>query len=367
MGALEGFGGAESADDVGNIALAGIDFGVEAAHVGGGDFAGEVRESRRELRVASERVLANDGDGVISREVVKIVLKRDEVEGVDEAVGGVAGDHIDFFFSERAVNQAEVHDAGLRGEMQAVALGPAGEAVGAFEKFVADSDAHARREGSEVGGAAEIVALSLLAADNHGEGVVEAERLRELQMEAASVFGFDAIVDGGGIAGGRFVEDGGEGGAGVLDVEVEFAGEESLLAEQGAAEIGFALDVKAGAGLDVLGEKLGEDDLFGEEFGADDDLRFVRATGGGKEQNRGNAETGECREEATLHLFNFSCERTEEKEEAARRVRTTEGTENVVNGSGLTSITFAVNGWSRAALLHSLKNPGPWRRSTTHA
>ena len=36
--------------------------------------------------------------------------------------------------------------------------------------------------------------------------------------------------------------------------------------QEGAAEIGFALDVDGGAGFDVLGEELGEDDLLGEEF-----------------------------------------------------------------------------------------------------
>ena len=65
---------------------------------------------------------------------------------------------------------------------------------------------------------------------------------------------------------GGFVEDGGEGGAGVFDVEVEVAGEQSFLAEERAAEIGFAIDVDAGAGFDVLGEEFGEDDLLGEKF-----------------------------------------------------------------------------------------------------
>jgi hypothetical protein len=41
------------------------------------------------------------------------------------------------------------------------------------------------------------------------------------------------------------------------------------LAKKCAAEIGFAFDVDASARFDVLGEQLGEDDLFGEKFGAD--------------------------------------------------------------------------------------------------
>ena len=46
--------------------------------------------------------------------------------------------------------------------------------------------------------------------------------------------------------------------------------------QQRAAEIGFAFHVDAGARFDVLGEEFGEDDLFGEKFGADYDLIFRR-------------------------------------------------------------------------------------------
>jgi hypothetical protein len=34
------FCGAEGADDCGDVALVGVDLGVEMAHVGGGEFAG---------------------------------------------------------------------------------------------------------------------------------------------------------------------------------------------------------------------------------------------------------------------------------------------------------------------------------------
>ena len=50
--------------------------------------------------------------------------------------------------------------------------------------------------------------------------------------------------------------------------------------EECAAEVGLALDGDAGFGFDVLSEKLGEDDLLGEEFGADDDFRLRRFVAG---------------------------------------------------------------------------------------
>ena len=41
------------------------------------------------------------------------------------------------------------------------------------------------------------------------------------------------------------------------------------MAEERSAEIGFAFDVHAGAGLNVLREELRQDDLLGEKFGPD--------------------------------------------------------------------------------------------------
>jgi hypothetical protein len=114
-----------------------------------------------------------------------------------------------------------------------------------------------------------VKALGVIAADDHGERVLKAEGLGDFEIETLGVALLDAIVDFVRIATGGFVEDGGQGGAGVFDVEVEITGEEGLLAEERAPEVGFAFDVEAGAGFDVLGEELGEDNLLGEKFGAD--------------------------------------------------------------------------------------------------
>ncbi len=51
-----------------------------------------------------------------------------------------------------------------------------------------------------------------------------------------------------------FVEDGGEGRAGVFDVEIELAGEERLVDEERAAEVGLANDGNPSAGFDVLSQ-----------------------------------------------------------------------------------------------------------------
>ncbi len=279
---LEVFGGAEGADDGGGVVLVGVDFGVHVTHVGGGDFSGEIGEGCAERREFRERVLANDRHGVVGRKIVAIVGEADEMERVDEAVGGIAGDDVDLFVDESAINEAEIHHAGRLGEMQAVALDEAAIAVGTLEKFVADAGAPSRRDRNDVGDGFEVELVGVGATDNHGESVFEAERFGDVEMEALGVALFDAIVDGlrVGIVGGRFVENGGERGAGVFDVEIELAGEKRLLAKKSAAEIGFAIDVDAGTGFDVLGEEFAEDHLFGEKFGADGDVGLGWAAAG---------------------------------------------------------------------------------------
>ncbi len=154
-----------------------------------------------------------------------VIGEGDEAEGVDEAVGGVAGDDVHLMIGEGAVDQAEVHDFGGFGEMEAVVLREAGKTVGALEEFVADAGAPFGGERRDVGDFLKVEIFRVAGADDHGESVFEAEGLGDLKVEAIGVELFDAVVDGVRIASGSFVEDGGEGGAGVFHVEVEFAGD----------------------------------------------------------------------------------------------------------------------------------------------
>src|ERR1700758_4916739 len=147
-----------------------------------------------------------------------VVDERNKVEGVDESVGGIAGDDVDFFVDESAIDQAEVHDAGRRDKVQAVELAPAGEAVGTLEEFVAEAGAHFGSVGDEVAGIAEMEALSVFAADDHGESVLKAERLGDFEIETLGVAFFHAIVDVAWVAARRIVEHGGERGASVFDI-----------------------------------------------------------------------------------------------------------------------------------------------------
>ena len=115
------------------------------------------------------------------------------MERVDEAIGGIAGDDVDFFVDQSAVDEAEVHDAGRCGEMQAVALAEAAVAVGALEKFVADAGAPSGSDRDDVGDFAEMELLGVGAADDHRERVFESERLGDFEIEALGVALLDAL------------------------------------------------------------------------------------------------------------------------------------------------------------------------------
>jgi hypothetical protein len=234
---------------------------------------------------------------------VAVVLESDEAESVDEAVSGIACDDVDFFLDESAVDQAEIENTGRFAELQAIALRPALVAVGAFEELVADAGAPVRSKGCDVGKSCEVIGFGVVATNDHREGVFEAERFGNVESETASVFFADALVDGARIALGFFAEDGGERGAGVLDVKIDIAAEHGFVNEKSAAEIGFAFDGNAGAGFDVLGEEFGEDDLFGEEFGGDDEVGFLRGAAGGEEE-REKKESG--KKGAADHFLEFS-------------------------------------------------------------
>ncbi len=257
VGPLEAARGAEGTDDGSGVLVLGVHRVVKAANIRGGEFISEIGEGRTKLGKFGERRLANDGDGVVGREVVAVVLESDKAEGINEAVGRVAGDDVHLMIDEGTINKAEVHDFGRSCEMEIVAVAPAAEAVGALEKFVADARAPLGGKGRNVGDFLQMEILRVIAADDHGESVFEAEGLSDFEMEALGVELFDAMVNGVRIALRGFVEDGGESGAGVLDVKIELAGFESFVDEERAAEIRLALDGDAGFGFNVLGEKFG--------------------------------------------------------------------------------------------------------------
>src|SRR5712671_7547073 len=105
------------------------------------------------------------------------------MERLNEAVGGVAGDDVDFFVDEGAVDEAEIHDAGRGGKMQTVRLAPAAKTVGALEEFVSETRAHLGGVRDDVAGVAQVQVLGVGTTNHHGEGVLKAEGLADFEIE----------------------------------------------------------------------------------------------------------------------------------------------------------------------------------------
>src|SRR5437879_10071184 len=159
--------------------------------------------------------------------------------------------------------------------MQIVAMAPAAKSIWALEEFIADTGAPFGREWNDIGNLVKMKILGVVSANDHGESVLKAEWLGDFEVKALGVKLPDAIVDGGGITSRRFVQDGGEGGAGVFNVEVELSSLEGSVDEERAAEIGFASDGDAGARFDVLGEQLSKHDLLRATVGTGGAVRVT--------------------------------------------------------------------------------------------
>lgn len=135
-----------------------------------------------------------------------------------------------------------------------------------------------------------VVLLGVRSADDHGEGVVEAKGRLYLDVETVFVEAGDGFVDSGGVAVEGLFEDGGEGGAGVLGIGVDAAGDEGLMAEVGAGEVEAAVDLLVSLGFNLLGEEFAEDDLLGEVLGSDGDAGGAWRGAGGEEEECGEEE-----------------------------------------------------------------------------
>src|SRR5260370_33166869 len=80
--------------------------------------------------------------------------------------------------------------------MKIVAIAPAAEAVGALEEFVADAGAPFGSNGSNVGDFLEMEIFGVVAANDHGEGVSETERLGAFEREGSGGELLSTVADG---------------------------------------------------------------------------------------------------------------------------------------------------------------------------
>src|ERR1700687_242451 len=209
---------AEGANGGSRVLMLRIDGVIEAANVGGSELAREFGERGAKLGKFSERGLADNGDSVIGRKIMKVVLESDQAEGVDLPVGGVASDDIHLMIEERAINEAEIHGGGRRSETQIVAARESRVTVRAFLKFIANTGTPLRRDGNEIGDSPQVKTVGVIGANDHGKGIFKAEWLRPFPLKTLAVKLLYTLIDSGGIRAGGLIEHGGEGRSGVFDV-----------------------------------------------------------------------------------------------------------------------------------------------------
>src|SRR5580693_9418169 len=180
-----------------------------------------------------------------------VVFEDKQVERGNQAIGSVAGDQIDLLVLQGASEKAEIHDLRRGGEVQAVGGHQSFVAIGTFHEFVTESGAPLRSVGSGLRDGFQTQAAGVVAANFDGESVVEAERCAHGQIEALLIFGLNLAVNAFAISIRLFLQDGGEGSAGIFRINIDTAGEDGLLADESASEIKAALDRKMSLGFDL--------------------------------------------------------------------------------------------------------------------
>ena len=118
------------------------------------------------------------------------------------------------------------------------------------------------------------------------ERVVEPERFRQFDAELRGVRLARLPVNLARVVDRLALEDRGEGRARVLDVHVDAARNQRLVAQERPAQIELAVDREPGA-LDLLRHQLSQDALLGEVLRADYDRGAVPAAGREREEQQG--------------------------------------------------------------------------------
>ena len=77
-----------------------VDGVVHGADLGLGDLAGETLDGAADGGMVGEGLLAHKRHGLVRRKVVEIIGENAEVQGLDGAVGRVAGDDLDLVRGE---------------------------------------------------------------------------------------------------------------------------------------------------------------------------------------------------------------------------------------------------------------------------
>src|ERR1700723_878593 len=110
-------------------------------------------------------------------------------------------------------------------------------------------------------------AARIVAADDHGEGVVKAKRRTDGETELVFIVLLHALINLPLVAAGLLFENCGQRGACVFRIDIDSSRENRLLADEGAREIEAALHWQVGSSFYDLREYFSENDLLGKVLG----------------------------------------------------------------------------------------------------
>jgi hypothetical protein len=137
-------------------------------------------------------------------------------------------------------------------------------AIWTFHEFVTESGPPVRSIRRGIGERTELKPARGLAANDDGEGIVEAQRVHDFQVETRGVLAFGLVVHAPGVAFYRLLQNGGERSAGVLHIGVDSPRQQRLMADVGAGEIKPPLHVQPRLRFQMLRKHLAQDSLLGE-------------------------------------------------------------------------------------------------------
>src|SRR5262245_28812087 len=122
-----------------HVTMFNIDRCIHRAHVVLGNSPGEVIKRFPQLGMSEQNGGPYDRNSVVWREIDAVVAEHREIEGFDEAAGGIARDDVNLSGRERAIDEIEFHDARRCRKAELIRLEQTSVSIRAFGELVAKS------------------------------------------------------------------------------------------------------------------------------------------------------------------------------------------------------------------------------------
>ena len=270
-----------------------VDLVVEPSHRRRVDLVGEPVEDAAERRVPLQGFATDERDGLIGGEEAAVVLEHDKVERDDPPIGRVARGQVERATRHGLVEQVAVHLARGVGKIEVVGPDQARIAVGAVHELGAETGADRVEVVAEVGDCPDAKLLGLCAAHQERKRVLEAERVEAAHPVATFKGRADPVEHSAWVVVGGLVEDGRQGGPGVLDVGIKPPPFQGVKADERPPQVEPSIHPERGLRLDQVGEHVAQQDHLAAVLRADHDrldpgaIRLIEPPAPGRQREQG--------------------------------------------------------------------------------